>query len=156
MNSHQVEAWYDGLGAEKAARDGMGARSAGLLSALLNVLLVYAVVQLAVSLPSLDRQGQSAARERAGGRQPADRSGPRVRLGRWTLALQPPQHGVDEAGGARRFGAGELDRLRDRRMRGDAQEEQLVDTEAEDLDDNGNVSCPELTWYAPRLFGDFW
>ena len=28
--------------------------------------------------------------------------------------------------------------------------------DAEDLDDNGNVSCPELTWYAPRLFGDFW
>lgn len=28
--------------------------------------------------------------------------------------------------------------------------------EAEDLDQNGNVSCPELTWYAPRLFGEFW
>ena len=66
MNRYQVDAWYDGLGAERAPGDGFGARSAGLLSGLLNVLLVYAVVQLAVSLPSLDRQGQSAARERAG------------------------------------------------------------------------------------------
>jgi hypothetical protein len=65
MNSHQVEAWYDGLGAEKAARDGIGARSAGLLSGLLNVLLVYAFVQFAVSLPSFDRQRQTAAQERS-------------------------------------------------------------------------------------------
>lgn len=28
--------------------------------------------------------------------------------------------------------------------------------EGEDLDGNGNVSCPELTWHASRLFGDFW
>ena len=64
MNVHQVEAWYDGLGAEREARDGVAARSAGLLSGLLNILLVYAVVQLAVSLPSLERQRQSAAPER--------------------------------------------------------------------------------------------
>ena len=65
MNAHQVDAWYDGLGAEKEARDGLGVRSAGLLSGLLNVLLVYAFVQLAVSLPSLDRQRQTAAQERS-------------------------------------------------------------------------------------------
>lgn len=28
--------------------------------------------------------------------------------------------------------------------------------EAQDLDDNGNVSCPEIAWYAPRLFGEYW
>jgi hypothetical protein len=28
--------------------------------------------------------------------------------------------------------------------------------EAEDLDENGNVSCPEIAWYAPRLFGEYW
>ncbi len=27
---------------------------------------------------------------------------------------------------------------------------------SEDIDGNGNVSCPEITWYAPRLFGEFW
>lgn len=27
---------------------------------------------------------------------------------------------------------------------------------AEDLDGNGNVSCPEIGWYAPRFFGDYW
>ena len=26
----------------------------------------------------------------------------------------------------------------------------------EDLDGNGNVSCPEIGWYAARLFGDYW
>ena len=28
--------------------------------------------------------------------------------------------------------------------------------EGQDLDMNGNVSCPELAWYAPRLFGEAW
>lgn len=28
--------------------------------------------------------------------------------------------------------------------------------EEQDLDDNANVSCPEIAWYAPRLFGDYW
>lgn len=28
--------------------------------------------------------------------------------------------------------------------------------EAEDLDGNGNVSCPEIGWASARLFGDFW
>lgn len=28
--------------------------------------------------------------------------------------------------------------------------------EDQDLDDNGNVSCPEIAWYAPRLFGEYW
>lgn len=28
--------------------------------------------------------------------------------------------------------------------------------ESEDLDANGNVSCPEMAWYAPRLFGEYW
>jgi hypothetical protein len=66
MNVHQVEAWYDGLGTERRSRgDGVGARSAGLLSGLLNVLLVYAFVQFAVSLPSLDKQRQTAGQERS-------------------------------------------------------------------------------------------
>lgn len=26
----------------------------------------------------------------------------------------------------------------------------------EDLDGNGNVTCPEIVWFAPRLFGDAW
>jgi hypothetical protein len=64
MNAHQVEAWYDGLGAQTEAKDGIGARSVGLLSGVLNVLLVYALVQLTVALPSLDRQRQTAAQER--------------------------------------------------------------------------------------------
>lgn len=25
-----------------------------------------------------------------------------------------------------------------------------------DIDDNGNVSCSELAWWAPQLFGDYW
>jgi hypothetical protein len=28
--------------------------------------------------------------------------------------------------------------------------------DAQDLDGNGNVSCTELAWFAPRLFGDHW
>ena len=28
--------------------------------------------------------------------------------------------------------------------------------DAEDLDANGNVSCPEIAWYATDLFGDYW
>ena len=28
--------------------------------------------------------------------------------------------------------------------------------DARDLDANGNVSCPEIAWYAPELFGAFW
>jgi hypothetical protein len=67
MNAHQVEAWYDGLGADREAKEGIGARSAGLLSGFLNVLLVYALLQLTVSLPSLDRQRQTAAQERSRG-----------------------------------------------------------------------------------------
>jgi hypothetical protein len=63
MNAHQVEAWYDGLGAERDAKDGLGARSVGLLSGLLNVLLVYALVQLTVSLPTLDGQRQTPAQQ---------------------------------------------------------------------------------------------
>lgn len=26
----------------------------------------------------------------------------------------------------------------------------------QDLDDNGNVSCPEIVWWSPRFFGDYW
>lgn len=26
----------------------------------------------------------------------------------------------------------------------------------QDLDDNGNVSCPEIQWWSPRFFGDYW
>jgi hypothetical protein len=26
----------------------------------------------------------------------------------------------------------------------------------QDLDDNGNVSCPEIQWWAPRFFGEYW
>ena len=28
--------------------------------------------------------------------------------------------------------------------------------DAQDLDDNGNVSCPEIAWWSPRFFGDYW
>jgi hypothetical protein len=28
--------------------------------------------------------------------------------------------------------------------------------DVEDLDDNGNVSCPEIGWAGARLFGDYW
>ncbi len=28
--------------------------------------------------------------------------------------------------------------------------------DTEDLDHNGNVSCPEIAWAGPRLFGDYW
>mgnify|MGYP000988718473 CR=1 FL=1 len=28
--------------------------------------------------------------------------------------------------------------------------------DAEDLDHNGNVSCPEIGWAGARLFGDYW
>jgi hypothetical protein len=28
--------------------------------------------------------------------------------------------------------------------------------DAEDLDHNGNVSCPEIAWAAPGFFGDYW
>jgi hypothetical protein len=76
MNAHQVEAWYDGLSADKGPRGGIGARSAGWLSGLLNVLLVYAVVQLALSLPGLDRQRQTAAQDRS--REEAAKRNPRV------------------------------------------------------------------------------
>jgi hypothetical protein len=64
MNAHQIEAWYDGLGSERAAKEGIGARSVAALSGFLNVLLVYALMQLTVSLPSLDGQRQTAVREK--------------------------------------------------------------------------------------------
>lgn len=60
MNAVQVDAWYDGLGGDADKRKGIGAHLAIYSSGLLNVLLVYAVVQLMVALPSLDRQRQTA------------------------------------------------------------------------------------------------
>jgi hypothetical protein len=68
MNAHQVEAWYDGLkeGRDGSARNGIGGRLVVLFSGLLNVLLVYAVIQLAASLPSIERQSQTAMQEKKG------------------------------------------------------------------------------------------
>lgn len=66
MNAHQVEAWYEGLKEQSDAggASGIGARSVALLSGFLNLLLVYAFIQLAVALPGLEGQRPTAAQEK--------------------------------------------------------------------------------------------
>jgi len=62
MNTHQVDAWYDGLRERSHTRGklGIGARLIALLSISLNVLLLYALIQLAVALPRIEGQRQAA------------------------------------------------------------------------------------------------
>ena len=51
-------------GAKGCKQKGIGTRLVVLLSGFLNVLLVYAFIQLAVALPSIERQRQTATQEK--------------------------------------------------------------------------------------------